>query len=212
MRVTSIILTYNRQKNLPKIIDALKKQTVENDIIVWDNADNLEKIDGVTLIRSSKNFICRPRFILCGLVNTDYIFNLDDDHLPVDDSLFDKLIAESKEYDDEFFIGWKACKEYRREPKADGLPADLVNTGVSFYHSKLANRLLMNPYRGSNKFKMTEDEYKYADDHWVSAQMGQCRTSLILDNGVMKIDDCGHGLSMEGKHIPIRQTIARRFW
>jgi glycosyltransferase involved in cell wall biosynthesis len=212
MLVTSIILTYKRSKNIPKIVEALKRQTVENDIIIWDNGNELDYIQDVTLIKSSRNFVCRPRFLLCGLVQSDYIFNIDDDHIPTDNKLLEMLIDESKLNNDAYFIGWKATMDYNREPKADGKGADLVNTGVSFFPTRLSNSLYMNPYK-NDFMEMTEEEYKYADDHWVSKQMPLKKTSLVLDSCVGKLNDFGIGLSRNSfKHIRTRNIITKRYF
>jgi glycosyltransferase involved in cell wall biosynthesis len=209
-KITSIIITYKRYANIKKIVDSLKAQTIPTDIIIWDNAGEIDEISGATVIRSSKNFVCRPRFLLCGLVNTDYIFNIDDDHVITDNKLLENLVAKSKSESDSVFYGWSARLDYEKEPCH--IPADdefkrLVNTGVSFFSSKLTNCIPLNPFK-----IMTDEEYRYADDHWVSLNIPLKRASTILENGVKQIDNFGHALSMEGKHIQVRTEIAKRFF
>lgn len=215
-RITSIIITYNkRYKNVPKIVDAIKAQTIESDIIIWDNSGELEDIAGCTIIKSSKNFVCRPRFLIPGLVNTEYIFNQDDDHIITDNKLFEKLIKESKK-DNRYFIGWSARKDYTKEPfhkKADGLPTDFVNTGNSFYQTDMINNLNISPYNNPqpDAIALTEEEYRYADDHWVSIQMPFKKTSLNLENGMVEIETTD-AISKESKHIEIRERVAKRYF
>ena len=213
MKITSIIITYPpRYSNIRWIVEAIKKQTVQSDIIIWDNGGQLEDIPGVTIIKSTRNFVCRPRFIISGLVTTDYIFNQDDDHIITDNRLFEKLIRESEE-NEGYFIGWSARKNYQLQPfhvPADGKPTDFVNTGNSFYKTELINNLNVSPYYDV-EHRMTEEEYRYADDHWVSIQMPLKKTSLILEGGMKELKTEG-AISKENNHIAIRTDIAKRFF
>jgi hypothetical protein len=194
-------------------VDAIKSQTVESNIIIWDNSGELDDIAGVTIIKSSHNFVCRPRFLIPGLVNTEFIFNQDDDHIITDDKLFEKLIKECEDHEG-YFIGWPARKNYKTEPfekKADGLYSDFVNTGNSFYKTSMINNLPINPYQ-CKMYELTEEEYRYADDHFVSKHMIQCRTSISLFEGMAKLEDYETGISRESKHIEIREKIAERYF
>lgn len=214
-KITSIILHYNRQNNIMPIVNAIKEQTIESDIIIWDNSNDLVEIPGVALIKSSKNFICRPRFILCGLVQTSYIFNQDDDHIIKDKSLFEKLIDDSTKRNNTVFYGWPARKQYidnKYSKEPEDKITDFVNTGISFFPTELSNYIKMNPYFCDESFIMTEQEYKYADDHWISAQMLFKLDSKILYDGMDKLSDCGHGLSRDQEHISIREEMSKRFF
>jgi hypothetical protein len=213
-QVTAIIIHYRRQSNIPHIVGAIMEQTVPADIWIWDNQNVFTEINGVTLFSSSKNFVCRPRFILAGMVQTPYVFNCDDDHIVKDKQLFEKMIALSKEKPDCFW-GWPARKEYNNSPQrdAEGIPADLVNTGISFYPTRLINKIMANPYiNDSDKFQMTEEEYRYADDHWISAQLPLKIAHPTLEAGIGKMYDHGVALSRDPRHIPIREAAARKFW
>lgn len=212
-KITSVIITYNkRYQNIKPIVDAIKAQTIESDIVIWDNSGELEDIAGVMIIKSSHNFVCRPRFLIPGLVNTEFIFNQDDDHIITDNHLFEKLIKESEDHPG-YFIGWPARKDYKKEPiqkPADGLYTDFVNTGNSFYRTGMINKLPINPYQCGDS-QLTEDEYRYADDHFASKHFVNCKTSIALFKGMKELET-REAISREHDHIKIREEISKRYF
>src|SRR6185312_9640143 len=80
-RITVILLNWARPKNIPIIIDCLKRQTARPTIFLWDNANSRElmhsPIDWV--VKSSKNVACPPRWFMPTMANTDYCLVHDDD-------------------------------------------------------------------------------------------------------------------------------------
>lgn len=83
MKITAIILSHykERQNNLPRIIEDLLSGTVKPDEIVVfiDNPEIEFEDDRVTIIRASKSFLPRIRFVLGMYFDSDYCFFIDDD-------------------------------------------------------------------------------------------------------------------------------------
>jgi predicted SAM-dependent methyltransferase len=79
MIIDAFILSYKRQKLLPKIIAGVRKQSMIRDIYVFHNAPSKKKIKGVYNIFSEKNFGCIARHAIAQLSNCDYAFFVDDD-------------------------------------------------------------------------------------------------------------------------------------
>ena len=102
MKTTFIILNYKRLKNLPIIVEAIKKQSIETEIFIWNNNPEVilnqgmfsHKVD--LLVNSSRNLFCGPRWDLCKFAKNDFVFILDDDICFADDTIAEHILSESK--------------------------------------------------------------------------------------------------------------------
>lgn len=87
-KATALLTSYNRQNNLIKIINCLKGQSESIDIFLWNNCDQDQtKYDVDLQINSSKNLMCLPRWFLANYAQSEFVFSLDDDVIPVDQHL-----------------------------------------------------------------------------------------------------------------------------
>ena len=78
--VTVLLLNYKRVENIPIIIDALKNQTVECKIFLWNNAEEEFKDPRLDLVvHSSKNLKCWARWSMASYAETPYVMSHDDD-------------------------------------------------------------------------------------------------------------------------------------
>lgn len=94
--VTSLILNWKRSKNVHKIIEVLRDQTIKPKIFVWDNSNSKENFNADVVIKSSKNFICWPRWIMTALTDTRFIFTHDDDFFFVKRDVIEKCVRNYK--------------------------------------------------------------------------------------------------------------------
>lgn len=223
MKITSIILHYNRPDNMSKVLDGIRSQTVPSEIWVWDNSGNCPDKDIDVLIRSNRNFYCQPRFTLGHLVRTPYIFNQDDDLAIKDKHLFEKLLETSSQHPDDF-IGWNGRifskdinwdKAYQFPGKGfcddtdmDGL--DMINVGVSFFPTNLINKVLVNPFNNDID-NVTEDEYKWGDDMFISNLLENKRITPYLRPAFEWLPE-GVGLSKQSPHMDMRNRLCQRYW
>lgn len=84
MTVTAIMLSYNREPNVGLIIEALEQQTYKLDeiILINNNPKHTFKVNGMTVINSSRNFGCPFRHAVGLLVKSTHCLFLDDDVRP----------------------------------------------------------------------------------------------------------------------------------
>jgi len=230
--ITSILIHYQRSENMKKIIEGIRHQTIQSDIIVWDNSGDCPG-DGVdVMIRSSHNFHCLPRVLIAGTVKTEYIYNQDDDLAINDKFLFEKFITMSKRYPD-YVIGWNGRqfhkdinweKAYSFPNKGSGggwwdyapieneTSIDMINFGVSFLRTELINQIKINPF----VLGYTEEEYKYGDDIIISSQLQKKRTMdfKLLSNyeWLNEFENRGGALSKQSRHMVVRDELCRRIW
>jgi hypothetical protein len=92
-RATALLLSFERQKNLDRIIANLREQTKSVDIFLWNNcAEDKTEYPVDLQINSSKNLMCWPRWLMANYVTTDYVFSLDDDMLFADNRMIEDSI------------------------------------------------------------------------------------------------------------------------
>jgi len=90
---TALLSSYERQDNLRKIIDNLRKQSVDVDIFLWNNNPEDKTEYPVELqINSSKNLMCWGRWFMANYASADYVFSLDDDLLFTDNRMIEDSI------------------------------------------------------------------------------------------------------------------------
>jgi len=79
IKVDAFILGYKRDKNIPKVVRGLRKQSFVKDIYVFHNFPSKLKIKNVINIYSDKNFGCIARHGLAILSDSEYALFVDDD-------------------------------------------------------------------------------------------------------------------------------------
>jgi len=86
MSLTVVVTNYLRPANVTRLIDAIRTQTVEATIFVWDNSPAQDFDDPRVdwLIRSSKNARCTARWWMASHASTDFVLVHDDDLVPSD--------------------------------------------------------------------------------------------------------------------------------
>jgi len=80
MAVTALLLNWKRSHNLRRIIESIKNQSVDIEILLWNNNVDDKNVYDVDLqINSSKNLMCFPRWFLINYAKHNYVFTIDDD-------------------------------------------------------------------------------------------------------------------------------------
>ena len=209
-------------------LESMRKHAEEDvDILVWDNSgsfpDKLKKY--VKYFKSPENFVCHPRWLLCGLVRTKFVFTIDDDRYILDTNLFKRLIDECAEHCDRYmlcaygkifdgyprkYIGNLYLTDEETEPgywigvkgaeKKEGV-VDVGSTGISFFNKLVLRKL---PVISG----ISAEEMKYGDDIWVSKYVNIFVTKILQD-GIGVIDDKGKGLCHDDKHYEIRNKLCK---
>lgn len=218
VEITSIILHYNRSDNMKQVIDGIRKQTIKSEIWVWDNSGDCPKVDVDVMIKSNKNFLCQPRVLLTGAVKTKYTFWQDDDKVINNPKLFEYLI-ERCEMSPSNWIGWNGrniagIENWGMAYQSPGggfvgkinSSCDIINTGVSFFRTNLINQIPINPFN-----ELTENEYKYGDDIWISKHLEYKKVVAELENSFDDLPE-GNGLSKQSEHMGVRNKLVKRFF
>lgn len=126
--VTVLLMNYKREENLPKIIDALKSQTVDCKIFLWNNADKPYHDDSLDLvINSSRNLKCWARWSMIAYTDSPYIMTHDDDLCFKSPDVLQKLID---------------SLENNYEPgRAIGFTGVKLGSGKRYYPSKIEKKI-----------------------------------------------------------------------
>lgn len=214
-KIVSVIMAYKRNDNLLKVVDGIRRQTIPSKIIIFNNGDyELKGIGADIIINSNFNFNCLPRFFVGGWIDSDFVWQNDDDHAIKDSWLFEKLIIESEEYP-EFALCWNGRKlantekAYQEgEEVTSPISCSVCNYGFSFYPSHIMKLVPPHPFAEKN---ITFDEMKFADDIWISCYLKNRVSAHIrgalesLPEGLEQIT-----LSKSSQHMDARNAVAKR--
>jgi glycosyltransferase involved in cell wall biosynthesis len=77
--ITAVIVSYKREENLPKIIESLKSDLIEEIIVFNNNPDKQIEVKGAIVINSQKNWRCWAKYIVSQMVKTEWVLSMDDD-------------------------------------------------------------------------------------------------------------------------------------
>lgn len=79
-KVTAILLNWKREENLIEVISSIKKQSMPVKICLWNNNfDDKKEYDVDMQINSPENFKCWPRWTMGSMIDSEFVFTLDDD-------------------------------------------------------------------------------------------------------------------------------------
>ena len=90
MSLTVVVTNYLRAANVARLIDAIRAQTLQATIFVWDNSPAQDFDDPRVdwLIRSSRNARCAARWWMASHAETDFVLVHDDDLMPSNSNVF----------------------------------------------------------------------------------------------------------------------------
>lgn len=213
--ITTILMPM-RDANIGAVVGGIRGQTIHSEIWVWDTFGKFRGIGEDIYFSCSYNWSHRPRFLLSGLVKTEFIFIQDDDWCIVDNKLFENLVALSRSRPDHF-IGHrgKTFGDYSHKEKpyqhstgwcGEG-ECQTVNTGLSFFPTRLINHMPCNPTQNG----LNDEEYQYGDDMYISKYQ-KCYASMLFQNGMRPLDEQGVGVSHHPQHMDVRNRLCLRFW
>jgi len=216
MDILVILLNYQREANVARILDALDKQSVAPRVALWNNGAAADFPRADFQIQSPENLKCLPRWHLASLLGRDYVAILDDDLLPRRVDLLERCVEKSREYRDDCIVG-RSGKLLGRGPRhykngaavgvRDGRDApgdvfaDIIKGRFMFLHVGLLQRVpLYCPYYDGR-----------GDDIWVSLKTSTRRKQHVIPEFVRdafeKIPVAGTGLMREDGHNERRDRI-----
>jgi hypothetical protein len=121
MSLTVVVTNYLRAANVTRLIDALRVQTLEATIFVWDNSPAQDFDDPRVdwLIRSSRNAHCTARWWMASHAETDFVLVHDDDLMPSNPNVF----------------AWTVDEAVRSAPFAVGASGVVLNRDLGYWRS-----------------------------------------------------------------------------
>jgi hypothetical protein len=139
MIITAILLNWKRPENIVKTIKSIRDQSIPVKICLWNNnPDDKTNYDVDLQINSPNNFKCYPRWMMASLIETNYIFTLDDDLVLSDDNVIEDTLNLYKRIntDDKLILGYTGVilnqdkdywtSEHLTEPKNEDIKVDIV--------------------------------------------------------------------------------------
>ena len=122
MSLTVVVTNYLRAANVTRLIDAIRAQTLQATIFVWDNSPAQDFDDPRVdwLIRSSRNARCAARWWMASHAETDFVLVHDDDLMPSNPNVF----------------AWTVDAAAHNPPFAVGASGVVVNRDLGYWQSQ----------------------------------------------------------------------------
>ena len=134
MKITTLLLSYKRVKNLDKIIGSIKNSSVKTELIIINNNPDIDlKIDNISTINMGDNYGCMARHAIALLSQTSHCLFFDDDLMLEKDTIknlsnWSKKLPESiigyfginlnrKDKNSPYLTGKKTFTEHIDKPK-----------------------------------------------------------------------------------------------
>jgi len=210
--VTAILLNWKRPENIVKTIKSIRDQSIPVKICLWNNnPDDKKNYDVDLQINSPNNFKCYPRWMMASLIETDYIFTLDDDLLLSDDNVIEDTLNLYKRIntDDKLIIGYTGVilnqdkdywtSEHLTEPKNEDIKVDIVKGRFMFMSKSLINN-------------MTLENEETCEDIKVSSYSNYKLIPSILKNRLSNLDELEVGLFGSSDHNLKRSIATKKYF
>lgn len=211
---TALILNWRRQSNVAKILDALRCQSVNIEIFMWDNSGSERFKDSVDLhVSSSSNLVCAPRWYLAKWASAPVVFSLDDDLIPSHDQVVEQAIDALPKgggvgYEGVILRDGKGYRGARhlRAHRSSNRCVDIIKGRFLMTHKSVATLSL-----GRGDYDMTQP--KVEDDIVTSSCIeGRKVLPATLCRAFRDLDQGRHALCLEADHQARRDSATRRFF
>ena len=209
--ITAILLNWKRPENIVKTIKSIRNQSVPIKICLWNNnPEDKTKYDVDLQIDSPNNFKCYPRWMMASLIETDYIFTLDDDLILSDNNVIkDTLYFYESLENNMSIVGYTGVilnqdkdywtSEHITEPKNIDIKVDIVKGRFMFMNKSLINNI-------------TLENEETCEDIKISSYSYYKLIPSILKNRLLNLDELGVGLFGTIDHSIKRATATKRYF
>jgi hypothetical protein len=210
--ITAILLNWKRPENIVKTIKSIRDQSIPVKICLWNNnPDDRTRYDVDVQIDSSNNFKCYPRWMMASLIETDYIFTLDDDLMLADDNVIKDTLEfyESININDTPIVGYTGVilnqdKEYWTSehveyPKNIDIRVDVVKGRFMFMNKSLINNI-------------TIENEETCEDIKISSHSNYKVIPSILKNRLLNLDEMEVGLFGSKDHHLKRKIATKKYF
>ena len=209
--ITAILLNWKRPENIVKTIKSIRNQSVPIKICLWNNnPEDKTKYDVDLQIDSPNNFKCYPRWMMASLIETDYIFTLDDDLILSDNNVIkDTLYFYESLENNMSIVGYTGVilnqdkdywtSEHITEPKNIDIKVDIVKGRFMFMNKSLINNI-------------TLENEETCEDIKVSSYSNYKVIPSILKNRLSNLDELGVGLFGSNNHNLKRSIATKKYF
>jgi hypothetical protein len=216
--VSALLLNWKRLENLIKVIESIRSQTIDVEILLWNNnPEDDTKYDVDVQINSSKNLMCYPRWFLMNYASGEYIFTLDDDLMFKDDSVLEDCVNFLKNKN--VLIGRHGVllNEYNDYWESNHVKASPIsNEEVDI----IKGRFMMGDKKNFNSAKLLISEFdnithknpKIEDDIYMSSQFNGCKIiPKFLHDRFIELPTLGVGCWETPPHKKMRIDYSKKY-
>ena len=210
-KVTAILLNWKRPENIVKTIKSIRDQSIPVKICLWNNnPDDKKNYDVDLQINSPNNFKCYPRWMMASLIETDYIFTLDDDLVLNDNNVIQDVLTFYESINiNTAIVGYTGVilnqdkdywtSEHLTEPKNEDIKVDIVKGRFMFMSKSLINN-------------MTLENEETCEDIKVSSYSNYKLIPSILKNRLSNLDELEVGLFGSSDHNLKRSIATKKYF
>ena len=213
-KATALLLSYSRQENLKKIIECLKRQSVEIEIFLWNNnPEDSTKYDVDLQINSSRNLMCWPRWFMANYSSSNYVFSLDDDFIFKDDFVIADCISHCEHQKNKGAIGFFGVHLNKEKSYWNSRH---LNAGMSDKIDILKGRFIFCPKSllrlNEKPFDVSVENPRIEDDLFVSSLFENKTIPLFLRNRFVNLPDHKGGLQSQNDHMKSREQNCHKYF
>ena len=211
IKITAILLNWKRPENIIKTIKSIRDQSIPIKICLWNNnPDDRTRYDVDLQINSPDNFKCYPRWMMASLIETDYIFTLDDDLMLNDNDVIKDILTFYESINiNTTIVGYTGVilnqdkdywtSEHLTEPKNEDIKVDIVKGRFMFMSKSLINN-------------MTLENEETCEDIKVSSYSNYKLIPSILKNRLSNLDELEVGLFGSSDHNLKRSIATKKYF
>lgn len=226
---TALLLNWKRPENIERTIQSIRDQNLNVKIWLWNNNPNNNKNYDVDLqINSPKNFKCWPRWLIGSLVDTKYIFTLDDDLTFADNDTLNTMRKKHMEYEGEMINDKKNGPTAKRAAKNIivgflglniGHKSHPYTTGKDFKPANVKNDTFVDIVKGRCMFmnssllnKVTMEYEDTVEDIKISSYSDINIITPDLKGKFGNLKEGGESLHKQSDHMPKRNKAAKKYF
>ncbi len=201
---------------MKKVLSSIREQTANIEIFLWNNnKEDKTNYDADVIFQSSENFFCWPRWLIAGLVQTEFVFTLDDDLILTRPTVIQECIAffEKQELPDDTILGiygvlldgqknYKKSSHVRRPVLNNRV--DIVKGRFMFMKRKFAQSIPIG-------YEMLDNRMNY-DDIYVSSFSKHKYIPAFLNKAWRDLPEGNVALYKQTFHMCNRQKAVDRYF
>lgn len=205
--VTAVLVSWRRPENVYRLVDALRGQTVEPELMLLNNLDVATYgVEQAASIPWNAGPMVRHLFAPCA--TTPWVMYMDDDLMPGDDGFVEDALEVAAERPDGISGAWGRTLHRQPPHYRDGYRAVPIIIGRFWlFRRELLKRVHLPPMDAPHIFR--------CDDIYVSLEIGGGEPVHWADAGLRgRLEDLPDGgadvaLSLQDEHIAKRNEFCR---